>query len=46
MELSSLLQFAGNWLSEALLWTVACSAAVVGLVAVVSALDMFFTEAG
>ncbi len=46
MELSSLLQFAGDWIGEVLLWTVACSAAVVGSVTVVSALDTFFAEAG
>lgn len=48
MDLSSLFDLLGNtWIDELLIWTVASAAAVVGIVAIVNALEMVFeTEAG
>ncbi len=48
MELSSLFgALDAHWIDEFLIWAVAATAGVIGLVAVVSALDMFFdAEAG
>lgn len=48
MEISSLFTLFGNgWIDELLVWAVALAAGVVGLVAIVNALNMFFeTEAG
>ncbi|MEJ7686353.1 MAG: hypothetical protein WKG52_04780 [Variovorax sp.] len=48
MELSSLFGALDvHWIDDFLVWAVAASAGVIGLVAVVNALDMFFdTEAG
>ncbi|CAN7661723.1 hypothetical protein LJR290_005196 [Variovorax sp. LjRoot290] len=48
MELSSLFGALGDtWIDGVLFWAIAAAAGVVGLVAVVSALDVFFdAEAG
>lgn len=48
MEFSSLFGVLGsNWIDEFLVWAIASAAALVGLVAVVNALEMLFeTEAG
>lgn len=48
MELSSLFDLFGNaWIDEWTVWAVALAVGVVGLVAVVNALNMFFeAEAG
>jgi len=48
MEISSLFASFGNgWIDELLIWAIALAAGVVGLVAVVNALNMFFeAEAG
>ena len=48
MELSSLFGiFGGGWIDELLVWAVALAAGVLGLVAIVNALNMFFeAEAG
>jgi hypothetical protein len=43
MELSSLFGALGDaWTGDVLFWAIAAAAGVVGLVAVVSALDVFF----
>jgi hypothetical protein len=48
MELSSLFDaFGSGWIDELVVWAVALAVGVVGLVAVVSALNVFFeAEAG
>lgn len=48
MELSSLLDFFSHgWVDELLIWLVAGAAGLIGVVALVNALDMFFdAEAG
>lgn len=48
MELSSLFGLFGeSWIDEFLIWAVASAAAIVGVVAVVNALNMIFeAEAG
>ncbi|CAN7684650.1 hypothetical protein LJR084_005578 [Variovorax sp. LjRoot84] len=48
MELSSLFGALGDaWIDDVLFWAIAAAAGVVGLVAVVSALDVLFdAEAG
>jgi hypothetical protein len=43
MELSSLFGVLGDgWIDDVLFWAIAAAAGIVGLVAVVSALDVFF----